>query len=333
MFEAIIFVLILFVFIATFIFWCCEKKRDLDTRIIGGAFIAYSFISVFAQLYLSPILAINEWDKRLSLQIQFTALVIGLTAAIIAFRNYQRKSGQDIYYAFFEHIKIDLPHICTIILYNNKDRTTVVFAVDVVMSDGSRIRLFQDDLNPTIIPAYSSVVIHLDYTSKYTDDFIPDKFKSSKMKFLCITMNGEILAQFADMDMLRNDFRNTCIVPQTTSNAPESYENISVPHKATHWITLISSYYVDNDDENIDHEHITITGYYEKDVLYIIPEPEKDNYLGNYLHKKTQNQVQEIEEEDDYKYYNGYFDHYAGVGLMSIEKIQFTKVTKQKSST
>lgn len=64
MFETIIFVSILFVFLATFIFWCCEKKKDLDTRIIGGAFIVYSFISVFTQIYLLPILKISDWDKK-----------------------------------------------------------------------------------------------------------------------------------------------------------------------------------------------------------------------------------------------------------------------------
>lgn len=333
MFEAIIFVSILFVFLTTFIFWCCEKKRDLDTRIIGGAVIIYCFISVFTQIYLLPMLEIRDWDKRLSLQMQLTALVVGLTAAIIAFRNYQRKSGQDIYCAFHKQITRSLPHVNGIALYNNKDRATVVFAVDlIILGTNDRIRLFQDDLNPIIIPAYSSVVVKLERTSKYTNNYIPDSFAQDKVRVVCITMNGAICAQYADMDMLKIDFQKTCIRPLAISNVPESYKKDVVPFDATHWVVLKESRYVYNvtrDEARMICSDTILTGYFQNDIFYLTPEPEAGSYLKKYLHKKTNKQIKEIKLRDNDKNRKGYFNQDEDIGLMNIEKIKFIRVTKQ----
>ena len=337
MFEAIIFVLILFVFIATFIFWCCEKKRDLDTRIIGGAFIAYCFISVFAQLYLLPILAINEWDKRLSLQIQFTALVIGLTAAIIAFRNYQRKSGHDLRYAFYVCDGREIEHTNGVILYNNKDRAIAIFAIDIIVLDTNvRIRLFQSNADPVIVAAYSSAIIKLDETSKYTSGYIPSSFSQDNILCMCITMDGEVPATKANVDLLRREFINTCVFPLALSNIPKSYKQTTVPHNATHWVNLIESYLVyDHEGEPVDMDssYRVLTGYYYNDILHITPEPAPDNILGMYLHGKTSLEIEQIELHDGQSYENRYFQRYEGIGLMNIKEIQFTEVTKQKPST
>lgn len=152
MFEAIIFVSILFVFLTTFIFWCCEKKRDLDTRIIGGAFIAYSFISVFTQIYLLPILEISDWDKRISLQMQLTALAVGLTAAIIAFRNYQRKSGIELtYIAKFNEGNFD-NQFCIV---NSKDRNITIFRVMIKYKNISIVLPFE---YPISLAGYASIL-------------------------------------------------------------------------------------------------------------------------------------------------------------------------------
>lgn len=333
MFEAIIFVSILFVFLTTFIFWCCENKRDLDTRIIGGAVIVYCFISVFTQMYLLPILEIIDWDKRISLQMQLTALAVGLTAAIIAFRNYRRKSGQDVYYAFLENINIDFPHMSKIVLYNNKDRATVVFAVDIIMLDnGSRIRLFQDNMDPVIVSAYSSILVDLDQTFNYTNEYMPDEFLQEKMKLVCITLNGEIIAKSANVDMLRENFRDACIFPLTVINIPNLYNEEVVPRNATHWITLIES----KDQSHLGNELLQfresnkiITGYYQDDVLYITPEPEADCYLKEYLHGKTRKQIQEIVVVDNERYKQGYFSQEENFGVLNINEIEFTEVTKQ----
>lgn len=152
MFEAIIFVSILFVFLATFIFWCCEKKRDLDTRIIGGAIIVYCFISVFTQMYLLPILEIIDWDKRISLQMQLTALAVGLTAAIIAFRNYQRKSGIELtYIAKFNEGNSD-NQFCIV---NSKDRNITIFRVMIKYKNISIVLPFE---YPISLAGYASIL-------------------------------------------------------------------------------------------------------------------------------------------------------------------------------
>ncbi|WP_077927850.1 hypothetical protein [Wohlfahrtiimonas populi] len=151
MFEAIIFVLILFVFIATFIFWCYEKKRDLDTQIIGGAFIAYCFISVFAQMYLLPILEITDWDKRISLQMQLTALAVGLTAAIIAFRNYRRKSGSELLADITVKEHENIWYVSEIMMQNCKDKATFIFAIDLITKN-NRIRIKTYD-KPRVLSA------------------------------------------------------------------------------------------------------------------------------------------------------------------------------------
>lgn len=190
MFEAIIFVLILFVFIATFIFWCCENKRDLDTRIIGGAFITYCFISVFVQAYLLPILEIIDWDKRISLQIQFTALVIGLTAAIIAFRNYQRKSGSQLLADIFVKEHENIWYVSEIMVQNCKDKATFIFAIDLITKN-NRVRIKTYD-KPHVLSAYQTDIIEFLPVFKYENNFELESNDITSAQIECVTEHGII---------------------------------------------------------------------------------------------------------------------------------------------
>ena len=327
MFEAIIFVSILFVFLTTFVFWCCEKKRDLDTRIIGGAFIAYCFISVFAQLYLLPILVINEWDKRLSLQIQFTALAIGLTAAIIAFRNYQRKSGYKMHYMLSVQNNAQPPYISEIIIYNEKDKASAILAIDCLILDtGERIRIFQKLGDPIIVPAYSSYAIKLKRAYKYTNNYVPNDFQKQNLKLICITQSGPVKMDPSDIKELTGNFRRNIQTAQTMNDIPEDCI-APICSKATHWLSIIESYPSEYGGD-MDIKYYTLMGYFKSDILYIVPEPTVED-RWYFLHKKSKPELNRLKISHLGSEMN-YYLQVPDMGLIDYEKIKFTIVDRLK---
>ena len=149
------------------------KKND-DFRIIYNASIVLFILSL--TIWIFPLFKNIEYDYNIiTLQVQAITICLATVAAIIAFKNYQRKSGDNLYFNII-HNNNGIPYLQNIILYNAKDKATVIFAIDLVQLDKNynlhKIRFFQDITNPIIIPAYSSKVIKVELTYKYTDGYI-----------------------------------------------------------------------------------------------------------------------------------------------------------------
>lgn len=191
-------------------------QSDNDYKIIYCATILLMIVSFI--IWLFPAFSKDsQYDRGLiTLQIQLAGVCLATVAAIIAFKNYQRKSGNELYYSTLVRANERLPHVDGIAIYNAKDKACVIFAIDFLLQDSKeRIRLFQDDSNPVVVSAYSSVVIKLEKTSKYSNEFIPSSFTRDNISCVCMTHTGGVIAEVADMDELTIEFKASCIRPLT----------------------------------------------------------------------------------------------------------------------
>ncbi|MBS7833961.1 hypothetical protein J7620_03195 [Wohlfahrtiimonas chitiniclastica] len=273
--------------------------------------------------------------KYLALEMQLIAISIGVVAAIIAYKNYQRKLGDELYYTTMKHVKNTLPNVSQIILYNAKDKASVVFAIDFLILDSEdRIRFFQNNDNPIIIPPYSSYVLKLDKTDKYTDNYMPDRFKDKNIKCIGVTYTGEVIIKNKQMGTLNKSFRQSCIFPQMCTNIPENYVLESFPRNATHWINIIESENAEfeNDDgsvyEDIIESKYSLAGYFEDDILYIITESNNHDDTIRFLHGKSKSDIfalrNETQEQLNHDKY--YFSQVVDFGIYSIVRMKFEDI-------
>lgn len=309
-----------------------KYKTDTDYKIIYTVLIMLFIVSVLVWLY-PAFVEDGHYDKTtIALQIQLITVCLAIIAASIAFRNYQRKSGQDLYYLTLKNTKLDFPHINALILYNNKDRAVAIFAIDIIILKTKQcIRIFQDNSAPILVSAYSSEVIRFEPISKYTKKLALKNFFANKIQVICLTHNENIEAKYTNNERLGNQYKQKCIFPKTVTNIPKGYNSKIVPSDDTYWLHIIESELVLYEDGRsfIGEKSSHLTGHFKDDILQINIDSINNENIVELLKGKSYEEIQTLIQQTEDMKENLIFDQYDGViGLISMEKIKFKTIKR-----
>lgn len=220
---------------------------------------------------------VSIYEKEITLMGQTAGFILALVAATIAFRNYLRKSGDKLSY-IAASTNTD---IRALILRNEKDKSTSLFAIDIVLTSKERIRLvnfFWPIINPLNLSAFETKKIDLGKVHLYGDKN-PRNFKIREIKkLICITANGESFAETFPVDSLRPEFveKEKVLLANRIKNIVSGYENKDIDPAAEYWL-----YFEDGGSINgssWEEEHV-LTGFLSEHVFYLT----KDSI--NYINK------------------------------------------------
>lgn len=257
------------------------SEYDSDERIIALAFLIGT--PLLCVIYVVS-------DKRDGLQpvfaimMQFIALTLASVAATIAYRNYRRKSGNQISNIFFG----DKSEIKSVLLQNEKDKAVTIFAIDVLLESKDIVRiftLFQSE-KPIILSAFESRHIYLDDVHSY-EGRNPKNFDFTKMsESYCITTNGKVPLNQLNITELSDKYMNDHNLLQGYKiiYKPEKYKIGFVDHRARYWLYFRESKQgaILGTSDYVDH---VLTGLVEDGRFYITNESLKyiEENIENYL--------------------------------------------------
>ena len=250
------------------------KKWDTDYKII----VFTSFIGIIG-LCLIYVTANKDAGLQsvFSIMMQFIGLSLATVAAIIAFRNYRRKSGDKLSYVSGGNKR----NIAVLILRNEKDKTTSIFAIDAVLKSGEIVRLvnfFWPIINPKNLSAFETKKIELGKVHLYGDRNPSDLNMKEIEELICITANGPIPAERFPIDALRPAYveKKGILLANRIKNIVSGYENKDIDPAAEYWL-----YFEDGGSINgssWEEEHV-LTGFLSEHVFYLT----KDSI--NYINK------------------------------------------------
>lgn len=250
------------------------KKSDIDIKIV-------SLFPII--LFVVLLMAFDLYDPKdhgyiplITIMIQLFAITLASAAAIIAFRNYRRKSGDGLFYMAPKKG----PYIPLLILYNTKDKQAFIFAIDIILTGGERVRLvdFIQSMKPFNLSAFETKMLPLNPVFLY-DEKDPAELNNKDIKdVICITPNGEILARRLEAPALRNDYiqENNIYRALRVRNKPDQYEGRSLDLNAKYWVYISEK--VRNRYEEYSSIHI-LTGFIIGDKFYLTNE--SLDYLEN----------------------------------------------------
>ena len=324
------------------------KQADLDIKIVSffPPILLITLLIAF-DLYVPEE---RGYVPLIALMIQLSGITLASVAAIIAFRNYRRKSGDQISYVKEEYKGgIDL-----LILRNEKDKATVILAIDVVLKSGKRIRLvnfFWPITSPLSLSAFETKKIELGKVHLYGD--LPSSSLRNKgiSKLICITPSGEVVARGFTISALKDDFiaENEILIARRIRNIAPGYENKDIDSRAEYWVYFDEVRYRNGGDDSLIH---ILTGFVEDKIFYLtndsleyLKDPLHKTlniYCLRYIHKKeVHGEYKTIIKERDHPYSNEYlvngffwgddldmidveFDRIDYALLQKIEKIEIT---------
>lgn len=173
-----------------FIFYQNTILEDIAAIQLTLILIIYINISMIFAPFMKQLQAMESLEF-----IMFFIRCFGYSLAtlglVIAIRTYLRKTGASIS-GTFQTSSFDPTDITKIILHNNKDRTSIIFAIDL-MCKKNRIRLRAFTQQPLKLSAYETLVIELDQVVKYSDGYnLPSDLNPDKHTLECITDVGKI---------------------------------------------------------------------------------------------------------------------------------------------
>lgn len=250
------------------------KQADLDIKIV-------SFFPPI--LFIALLIAFDLYDPTergyvslITLMIQLSAITLASVAAVIAFRNYRRKSGDGLFYAMGSN----RPYIPVVILYNIKDKQAFILAIDVVLSNGTRIRMVDFLLSeePFSLAAFETKMLKLGKVFKYNDQAAAGfSFKNIK-EFICITPNGETIAKRLILPVMTHKYvkENNILRALRVRNKPPKYGTRALDLDAKYWVYISEN--VQNRYEQYSSIH-TLTGFIVGNKFYLTNE--SLNYLEN----------------------------------------------------
>lgn len=250
------------------------KKSDLDIKIV----------SLFPPgLFIFLLVAIDLYDPKdrgyiplVTIMIQLFAITLASAAAVIAFRNYRRKSGDGLFYVTTKKGS----HIPLLILYNTKDKQAFIFAIDIELTSGERVRLvdFIQSMEPFNLSAFETKLLPLKPVFSY-DGRDPVELNNKDIKdVICITPNGEIFARRLRVPPLNNDYikENNIYRALRIQNKPTEYGTRALDLDAQYWVYISEK--VRNRYEEYSSTHI-LTGFIVVDKFYLTNE--SFSYLEN----------------------------------------------------
>lgn len=296
------------------------STADADVKIIG-------ITSIIVVVILLIIYDLSDsqggYLPLISMMLRVIGISLAIVAAIIAFRNYRRKSGDKLSYVSGGNKR----EISVLLLRNEKDKTTSIFAIDVVLVTGERIRLV-DFLSPIINPlnlsAFQTEKIELEKVHLY-GCHSPKSFNFQKvLKVICITSSGEYEARTFTIDSLREDFlkKNKILLANRIRNIAVGYEDRDIDPKAEYWLYL-KKYCMGYNGIMEEQGEYILTGFLDDqhffltdDSLSYINDPKRrtlKKYCENLIHtKKVDGQYSSAQkayaDRDGYEYLiNGFF--------------------------
>lgn len=309
-----------------------KKKILLAEQKSWRTSLAYGLLALALATYFIIYKDLSNYIDKLGLFLRVFTIILAVMAFSLAFLNFKRKSGNELYYAYTYNQHTPDQKISGITFYNAKDKAIVIFAIDICLmksNEEKRIRFFQDNTNPIVITAYSSQSVLFDPISKYTAGFIPDRFTSKNSSCICESFAESIIAKPMNVKQLDSKFREKCIFPQNFIEPQENYSHSTVPINATHWITFIKSdiYYDEQyQEQEIDYGYIVMTGYFDNGVFYLTSTSTIDPQIMQYANGKDEGELDEMKTQTDSLIRNDYFNQVVDIGLIGLEQIKFKNI-------
>lgn len=217
-------------------------KASTDHKIIYITFLSYCILSYI--LWSSYYPTAPPKIHPLSLHLQITAIVLALLAAIIAFRNYNRKSGHNLFYTFGTKVNSEgKTYVSNVRIYNEKDKIESIFAIDIISEDKKRIRIINCQNAPIEIAAYSVHNIKLENVHKYKRAekvyrFSKKHFNKHKITMEFITQNGAVKANLLLINELSREYIKDTYQALRIKNLPEDYQNLVLDIKTKYIINI-----------------------------------------------------------------------------------------------
>lgn len=267
------------------------QSADVDIKIIGAApFVVLIVLFIVYDLHDST----EGYFSLVSMMLKIIGISLAIVAAIIAFRNYRRKSGDKLSYLCSSSTQ----DIVSLILRNEKDKTISIFAIDVVLKSGERIRLvnfFWPIINPLNLSAFETRRIDLGKVHLYSGRNPRDLNIKGIKKLICITANGESVVEKFPIDSLKSKFveKNKILLANRIRNIASGYENRDVDSSAEYWLYIKEEESIDGESWNDNH---VLTGYVLEEIFILTNQSLKylDNlgrnrlkeYCFSYIHEK-----------------------------------------------
>lgn len=260
-------IIIFFIAFNIFLGLSCSKKKSIITHIeeqrkslkestIDKSIIILASLIATLAIYFTfnPNNIITEYLPKITLAIQLSGFILAFVAATIAFRNYLRKSGDKLSYI----MAAAETYISMLILRNEKDKSTSLFAIDIILINGERIRLVNflwPIVNPLNLSAFETKKIDLSRVHLYGDRN-PKDFNIEKIsQFICITANGESYAKEFPIDSLTDDYveKNKILLANRIQNIAIGYENQDIDPKAEYWLYIKEAIHIHGATEETNH--------------------------------------------------------------------------------
>lgn len=166
---------------------------------------------------------------------QLTALVVGLTAAIIAFRNYQRKSGSQLLADIVVKEHENIWYVSEIMMQNCKDKATFIFAIDLITKN-NRVRIKTYD-KPYVLSAYQTDTLEFFPVFKYESDLELSEEDIATSRIEYITEHGFVFVKRLGIDKKISSQKYIKAL-----RLDKEYQNHAVSN-ASEYIVVIKTFY------------------------------------------------------------------------------------------
>lgn len=249
-----------------------KKKRNID---LWKGSDSDERLILLVIIIVIPILCVvwvvsdtrEGYTSVLSFMMQFIGISLAILAAIIAFRNYRRKSGDKFSYVSGGNKR----EISILLLRNEKDKTTSIFAIDVVLVTGERIRLVNflwPIINPLNLSAFQTKKIEFEKVHLYGGRNPKDFDFKKVLELICITPSGEYEADKFTIDSLRSEFveKNEILLANRIRNIASGWESKDIDPVAEYWLHLHESESIEGESW---HENHVLTGYVSGGVFIL----------------------------------------------------------------
>lgn len=181
-----------------------EHRYWYSTISLGGMLailITLVALKVFTGLKVFPILS-GEKDfidlelllEYLPLYFQSLMFLLAVTAFVLAYLNFNRKHGSALSGNFvYDYSAQEVPYIKEINIYNEKDRTTSIFSINLILNKKQTIKIVEYKPNPLKLSAFTLEKIELLPVFKYSNITTYPDFSLDKIKIECLTETGSVV--------------------------------------------------------------------------------------------------------------------------------------------
>ena len=181
-----------------------EHKYWYSAISLGGilvVLITLIALKVSIDLKIFPVLYGEKDLINLELLLQYLPLyfqslmfLLAVVAFVLAYLNFNRKHGSALSGNFsYDYSIQEVPYIKEINIYNEKDRTTSIFSINLILNKKTTIKIIEYKPNPLTISAFTLKKIELLPVFKYSNINTYPDFSLDKIKIECLTETGSVI--------------------------------------------------------------------------------------------------------------------------------------------